>query len=647
MKIILSLKYWFALFLMPVVLGVLFISVFGWNWLRDPIERMTLDKTGRELVIGGEIEIKFGWPHPRIQAGEVTFANPAWARQKQMISADTVEISIDLPQLLRQNIVFPEVRLKRAVIFLEQGATGQKNWLLDIKQQDESARLQIGRLALDQGTLGYDDARQKTSIRSKISTSDAPAAEEGIVFTAQGHYKGMVLKAQGSGGPVLGLRDEKTPYPLKADISVGRTVVKVDGTMTSLLRFSAMDMRFALSGDSLAQIFPLLGITFPDTRAYSMTGHLVHSAQTWRYEKFSGRIGESDIAGSLQIDTGGKRPALKAELQSNRLDFADLGPLIGARAGSVDAAIEAAPDPSQSTAPTPERARLLPNLPFKTDRWNSVDAEVSLKATSIHAQNLPLEEVVLHLSLQDSVLTLDPLNFGVAGGQLRGVISMDGRQSPILAHAQIRARRILVARLFPTSELSKTGIGQINGEFDLAGKGNSVRSMLGTSSGKVGLVIVGGAISQLMMERAGLHLWEMLELNVTGDKAVKLRCAVANFEVTEGVMRSDALVLDTEVTTLIGTGTIDLGQERLDLTLNQKTKNTSPLALRSPIRIHGSFARPEASVSKSGVAARAFGVIALGMVNPLLALIPLIDAGPGSDSDCRQLIREARTLPRR
>ncbi len=33
--------------------------------------------------------------------------------------------------------------------------------------------------------------------------------------------------------------------------------------------------------------------------------------------------------------------------------------------------------------------------------------------------------------------------------------------------------------------------------------------------------------------------------------------------------------------------------------------------------------------------ASALGAAALGVVNPLLALIPLIDAGPGKDSACR------------
>ena len=651
------LKWTAGLFLAPVLLAVLLIAIFGWNWLRGPIERITLDKTGRQLAISGDLELKLGWPLPRIRAGEVTFANPAWAREKQMVAADAVEFAIDLPQLLRQNIVFPEVRLERPVVFLEQGANGRKNWLLDANQRDEGARIRIDRLTLDHGRVGYDDAGQKTSIRSElstgISTSNTQPAGAGLAFTAQGQYKGLPLKAHGNGGPVLGLRDERTPYPLKAEFTVGHTGVKVDGTITSLLKFSAMDMRLAMRGGSLAQLYPLLGLAVPETRAYSTDGHIVHTGQTWRYEKFSGRIGDSDIAGTLRVDTGGKRPAMKADLVSSLLDLADLGPLIGARPGSVQAAagpapsvVQAASSPSKAAAPIPAQARVLPDLPFKTDRWDSVDAEVTLKARTIRrAKELPLEDLITHLSLRDSVLTLDPLNVGVAGGHLNAVISLDGRKDPIQAHAQVRARKILLAKLFPTVVLSKTSMGQVNGDFDLTGKGNSVGRMLASSNGKVGLVIANGEISKMMMERVGLHLWEILVLKVTGDKLVKLHCGVADFDVKEGAMRAGALIFDTEVTTIVGTGSIDLGQEKLDLTLDQKTKSTSPVALRSPIYVRGSFARPEVAVDKGRVAARALGALALGVVNPLLALIPLIDAGPGRDSDCGQLVRHARAFP--
>lgn len=619
------------------VLVVLFIVLYGWNWLRAPIERVTLEKTGRVLVIGGDIEIDLAWPQPRIHSGAVSFANPAWATEKQMVSAAAATVTIDLPQLLQRNLVLPEVRLQRPVIFFEQSSDGRKNWLLDRKQQDESARIRIDRLMLDQGTLGYDDVARKTHIRATLSTADTQPGKAELAFTAQGRYKNLPFKAQGNGGPVLGLRDEKTPYPLTAELTVGRTVVKAAGSITSLLKFTAMDMQVDLRGDNLAQLYPLLGIAFPETRAYVTHGHIVHSKQQWRYEKFSGRIGASDIAGTFQIDTGGKRRVMQGDLVSNLFDFADLGPLIGLRPGNLQAARKA----------TPASAHVLPDLPFKAERWDSVDAEVILHARTIrHVKALPLDNLKTHISLHDAVLTLDPLDFGLAGGHLQAMISLDGRQTPIQAHARIKAKKIQLASLFPTIKLNRNSIGQINGVLELKGKGDSVRNMLANADGKVGLVVARGEISQLMLEMAGIHLWEMLQLKISGDKLVLLRCGVADFDVKQGVMQANALVFDTEVTTLFGTGSIDLGQEKLDLTLRQKTKNTSPLALRSPIHIRGSFARPEVKVDKAQMTARALGAIALGILNPVLALIPLIDSGPGGDSDCAQLVRDARAWPR-
>ena len=646
---------WLAVALIaPLLLAVLFILVFGWNWLRAPVERMAFEKTGRVLVINGDMHVALGWPRPRLSASAVTFANPLWAQEKQMFTADAVELTLDLSQLLGGKLVFPELKMVRPVVFLEQGSAGRQSWLLDQQQQDPGANIQIDRLTLDQGQLGYDDAIQKTSIRAELASlapSAGSTADTGLTFSAQGRYKAQAFKAAGSGGPVLALRDDSTPYPLNIDASVGQTRVRAQGNITSLLKFTAVDLSMALSGDNLAQLYPLLGITFPATGSYVTAGHLRHSGNSWHYEKFSGRIGRSDIGGSLEVKTGGQRPALTAQLSSSLLDLADLGPLIGARPGSVQAAKKAAEQLptalASGTVATPARARVLPDLPFNTERWGSVDAEVSLRAKALKRdKELPLEDLVAHLSLKDAVLTLNPLNFGLAGGDLNTVITLDGRSDPIKAHAKVRARKILLAKLFPGVELNQNSIGQINGEFDLNGQGNSVARMLGNANGKVGLAASGGEISKLMMEKAGLHLWEILQLSLSGDRLIKLRCAVVDFEVKGGKMQTDALVLDTQVTTLIGSGTIDLGQERLDLTFNQKTKKTSPLALRSPIYLRGSFAKPEVGVDKGRVAVRALGAIALGLINPFLTLLPLIDAGPGQDSDCGQLVRDARAIPR-
>jgi AsmA protein len=556
-----------------------------------------------------------------------------------MLAADGVTVNMDVTDLLQRRVSFAEVTLDKANVSLETSTNGRKSWLLDLQQQDEEARIQIGRVALNQGTLGYDDASQNTSVRAELSTTSQASTGSSATdlrFTAVGRYKGLPLKVQGSGGPVLALRDTTLPYPLTLDGSVGQTSMHMDGSITGLLTFTAVDMRMTLHGDSMELLYPLLGIAFPTTRSYVMQGHLLHSGDTWRYEQFSGRVGTSDLAGFVQVLTGGKRPVLTAELRSELLDLGDLGPVIGTRTDKV-ALVDTRP---QATS------RVLPEMPYNAQRWDSLDADVYLRAGKLRTNKvLPLDKLDSHLQLRDSVLTLDPLNFGLAGGQLTAKITLNGRVQPIQARAQVRARKVLLARLFPAFELGKSSIGQVNGEFDLAGSGNSVGSMLASANGKLSLVVEGGEISKLMMEKAGLHLWEILSLNLTGDRLVKLRCAVADFDVKRGVMQTEALVFDTQVTTLIGTGSIDLAQEQLNITFNPKTKNTSPVALHSPIYLRGSFAQPKVEVDKVRVTARAIGAVVLGAINPLLALVPLIDAGPGKDSDCAQLVRDARTWP--
>jgi AsmA protein len=624
------------------LIAIALVLIFGWNWARGPIERKVTEKTGRQLVIGGDLTVRLAWPRPLIHAERVTFANPEWAKEKQMVSVEQAEFSIDLLDLLHRQLTFPEVRLTQPVVFLEQASDGRKSWLLDREQSDEKARIPIGRLTLDRGRLGYDDVRQKTSVLADISTQDAQGTTEatGIIFSTQGHYKGLGLAGKGTGGSVLKLNDETLPYPLKVEGTVGGTSIKADGTITSILKFVAMDMQMAVRGQSLAQLFPLFGIPFPETHAYATAGHIIHSGNTWRYEKFSGSVGKSDLSGSLSVEQGGSRPFLRAELTSRLLDFEDLGPLIGSKPPAAGQPVQKAAVKSAATA-----GHVLPEIPFKTERWTAVDADVTLKAQTIRRDTaLPIENLNTHLKMKNAHLTLDPLDFGIAGGHLRGLVSLDGSKDPIKARARIAARKLQLAKLFPTLDLKKASIGEVNGEFDLEGTGNSVARMLGTANGRAGVLVVNGQISEMLMQQVGLHLVEILHLKLSGDRRINLHCGVADFGVKSGVMQANALIVDTDVTTVLGRGSVDLGKETLDLALAPRTKRFSPIALRGPIYVRGTFAKPKVELDVARIAMRSGGALALGLVNPLLALLPLIEPGPGVDPQCRQVIDEVRKI---
>lgn len=618
------------------VLVLILVALPNWNGLRGPIANYVSAKTGRALQIDGDLKVRLGWRRIRVQVGDITFSNPEWAKKENMITVKNAAADVAVAPLFGLEFVLDDVRLDRAQIDLEKSRDGRKNWLLDREQRNDKFRVVVRHLAVRDGRVDYRDPAKKTDLSAEVSTATAEDAAP-FRFKVQGQYVGLDLAASGTGDRVLALRDTDRPYRLNVTGGLGPTNVRAKGAITNLLKPTALDLQINLRGQSLAELYPVLGVVFPDTPPYRTAGRLVHTSGMWRYEKFDGRVGKSDIAGTLSVDVRGERPYLVADVRSAHLNLADLGPVVGAGSGSGDGAEGAA-------ATT---GGVLPREPFRTARWNRMDADVKLSAGSIaRPEALPLHKLATRLRLDNGLLILDPLRFDVAGGTLAGLIRLDGRASPIRAAADLKARKLRIAQLFPKVELNKTSIGEINGDIALKGRGNSVAAMLGSADGHVALVAGSGYISQFIMEAAGLHLLEMLKLKLTGDEPIQLHCGIAAFDVKNGVMRPDVLVLDTDVIRIDGTrtGTINLDKETLDLTVVPKTKKFRLLALNTPLHVQGRFSKPRIGPDKAALALRGGAALALGAINPALALLPLTETGPEADSNCRRLIKEA-TMP--
>lgn len=622
-----SLK-WLAGILLALIAAVIVLALLpNWNALRDPIERRVYDKTGRELVIGGDLKVRLGWPGLRVSVADARFANPRWAKRPQMVTVENARFALLVPPLLRGRLVLDDVRVDDADVNLEKRADGRRNWLLDLQQRDERVSVRIRRLTVTDGRVEYLEPAADTALRAAVSTR--PARDPlPLRFRVEGRYRGEPMQAQGRGGSVLGLRDTEAPYRFALNGKLGPTQMRAAGQVTELMMLGAVDLQIGIQGRSLDDLYPYTGVVLPDTPPYRTSGHLQRTGNVWRYEKFSARIGSSDLAGTLQVDAGRTRPLLKANLQAQRLDLADLGPVIG-----VD----------DRDRPEGAGGGVLPSEPFRTERWKRMDADVRLDATAIRGpEMLPLDDLSTHLQLRDGVLTLSPLKVDVAGGTLSGSVQLDGSQPAIRADVDLKARGLKLTRLVPEADIEQASLGQINGDVDLAGTGRSVAQMLGEANGRVAAVIDGGTVSRFMMEAVSLHLLDMLQLKLTGDEVMTIRCGVAEFGVKDGIMRSDILVLDTDLIRVDGSGTINLERERLDLRLVPRTRKLSFFAAPTPINIEGRFANPEVDLAKGPLAARALGALALGAINPALAAVALIDTSSAVDSECRKWIAEAR-----
>ena len=665
-----------GIFVLLVVVLVVIISTFDWNRLKPTINAKVSDALHRPFAINGNLAVRWlreegegGWrawvPWPHVIAEDLTLGNPDWSKKPEMASLKQVELRISPLALLGQTVAIPRIDLTEPQAHLERLADGRANWTFTFDSADPDAepsswKVDIGSIGFDKGHVTLNDQTLKTRLDVLIDSLGKPipfsdivgekeakkAQEKGAVpqdyafaLKVNGEYHGQKLNGTGKIGGLLALRDANQPFPLEAQVSIADTKVALAGTLTDPLDLGALDLRLKLSGSSLSNLYPLTGVTLPDSPAYATDGHLTaklreSSGATFTYEGFNGKIGSSDIHGDLNFAASKPRPKLSGKLVSNQLLMVDLAPLIGADSNAKQKARG-----GESKQPA---EKVLPVEEFRTERWRDMDADVEFTGKRIvQSAELPFTDLYTHVVLDDGVLKLEPLRFGVAGGKLDAQINLNGRNTPLQGQAKLTARNFKLKQLFPTFEPMKTSFGELNGDASISGTGNSVASLLGTANGNLKMLINDGAISRSLMEIAGLNVGNYVVGKIFGDEEVKINCAAADFGIKNGLATSRLFVFDTQNAIIYIDGTANFATERLDLKITPESKGFRVFSLRSPLYVRGTFAHPDAGVEAVPLLLRGAGMVALGVIaGPAAGLLALVAPSGDVPNQCAPLLQQ-------
>lgn len=479
------------------------------------------------------------------------------------------------------------------------------------------------------------------------SAGAAPAASTGvgtyaIGWTVKGIYKKGKVAGTGKLGNLLDLQGTQRPFPVQADLHFGDTHLALVGTLTDPSHLAAVDLRLWLAGTSMAKLYDVTGITLPETSPYATDGRLVGqfraSGNVFKYENFTGRVGGSDLGGTLVYVSREPRPLLSGTLESRLLQFSDLAPLIGADTNASKA--------RRGAAVAQPANKALPVETFRTERWKKIDADVRLTGRRIvKTASLPITDLSTHIVMQDGVLTLNPLNFGVAGGTLASNIHLDGSGVPLKGRFTLQARHLKLKQLFPTFPVMQTALGEVNGDAALSATGNSPAALAATSNGEVKTLVTDGTVSLLLMEAAGLNVANVVYEKLFGTRDVKINCGAADFVATNGVLDSRVFALDTEDAVIAMDGNVNLRDETMNLTIHPHTKGFRVISLRSPLYVTGSFKQPHVGVKAGALIARGGAAVGLGLLNPLASLLALLQPGCSRPLPCGQMLADMERRP--
>ena len=624
-----------------VLVVVLAVSLFDWNILRGAAARYVSEKTGRAFAINGDLNVKLSMT-PLIEIHDVILGNAPWGTQARMAEVARVAFRIDLRELFSGRIVLPYLELSEPTILLETNAENIGNWQFTQNSKDSAADPSIGELRINKGRVGFRPSERHTAINLAFNSDAAgqTGAASVLRFSGEGFLRNQPFSLAGRGESLLSLQEAGDSYRINVSARAGNTEVMFQGALVPF-KLETIDGQLKLSGKDLSDLYPMIPTALPWTPPYSIAGRMIRDGEKWTLQKFTGKVGDSDLSGDFSVDRSAKRPSVVANLVSRRLSYIDLGGFVGAVPGGET--LGKSPEQQRQAAQQAASGRVFSSHPYNLERLRASDADVRFRGEQVIASGeWPLDNFSTHLRLQEGELKFLPLDFGVAGGHIVANLTLDARKDVIRTSGDATVRNLELKRMLPKLKSGQGSAGKFGGRFKLATAGNSIAEMAGAANGELALMMAGGQMSTVALLLSNIDLANVAATLLFGEKNALVRCVVVSATARDGIVVPNHFVADTSEVNIRGEGKIDLRNERYDLTLTPDSKRMSVLALRGPIAVGGTFKNPNVGPVTAPLATRAGTALALAAINPFLALVPLFDPGDAPDSNCAGLIQSAK-----
>jgi AsmA family protein len=251
----------------------------------------------------------------------------------------------------------------------------------------------------------------------------------------------------------------------------------------------------------------------------------------------------------------------------------------------------------------------------------------------------------VHVKLDNGLLTADPLTFTLPQGSIAGRVQLNARRDTPVTDLDLRLSNARIEQLITKQIAGGPPLrGALVGRVKLRGAGDSVHKAFANADGEVLVVVPGGQIRQAFAELLGINVTKALGLLLAKDQSqTEVRCAMAHFQANDGVLRANRIIFDTGPVLGTGSGTVNLGTERMAFRIEGHPKEMRLVRLMAPITVGGPIVAPKIGIEPGKAIVQGGIAAALGtLVTPLAAILPFIDPGLADDANCGALLASAK-----
>ena len=327
-----------ALIVAMAISAYLVLRSYDYNRLKPRIARMVAEATGRELTLGGDLSLDFGFS-PALVITDVGLANPPWASDRRMITARRIEAKVALLPLLSGHVELKYLTLADVDVVLEVDADGKRNWAFTAPAGSaektgapEVLHIAVEDIRVENLKIIYRDEKAARTIRFNLAGLEIAGRGDPDFFMLKlrAHYNGQPLDLSGRIGRLQRILSGE-PFPLEMAGGFSSATVKIEGSIGEVLALQGIDLNVHVTGKNLRELRPVIDTELPQTDAFEIRAHLAGSGKSTALENISGSAsaGGSELAVSGRIGNLIAFKDLNLQMQVSGKDLAQVGRTIG------------------------------------------------------------------------------------------------------------------------------------------------------------------------------------------------------------------------------------------------------------------------------------------------------------------------------
>ena len=423
------------------------------------------------------------------------------------------------------------------------------------------------------------------------------------------------------------------------DLTAGNekiVALMLKGKVSDLTAVRGMNLAFTIESRDISKLIAGQGTEIPSNGALRVSGQFVDPApKVYKLSPFDAVWGDSQNSGWLELDVSGKRPQLKAELSSDKLDLRPFLAHPQNSGGPETQSIKQVSTNEMNSEPkTPastsggKKDRVFSAKPLPLAGLQTIDADLKFRGKQVLMRVLALNDVVVDILLRDGNLDIKPFTFTIGGGNAEGRINLKSQKKPAEMATTLTIDQFAIGPMLDQLGYQRSVEGNLDAIVNLDGSGDSIAALMADLNGDIRIAMKDGKADsrylQMLEKYLGSGILNMLNPFEQKRQYTPINCFVNTFIIEDG-QTDIKLLLDTDHTSIFGAGNIDLKTEKLDLSIKPTPKkgalpvgiSFSLKELSQPFRLGGTLANPHLAIDPGRTA------FVLGKIAGALALGPI------------------------